>query len=82
MHGGDLFEFYGFTGDHVTTDALGMHTFLPSPSAIPATDGDHTSELHQPSQPQPPEQFERHEPTVKHHLAEIHARWQGDVVQR
>jgi hypothetical protein len=31
MHVGDLPEHYGFTGDHVGTDALGMHTFL-SPS--------------------------------------------------
>ena len=74
FHVSDLPEFYGFTGDHVGTDALGMYTFLPSPSAIPAADEDYTSKLRQPSQPQPSERFRRHEPVVKHHLAEVHAR--------
>jgi len=30
FHVSDLPEFYGFTGDHVGTDALGMYTFIPS----------------------------------------------------
>ena len=30
FHTGDLPEFYGFTGDHVGTDALGMHTSVLS----------------------------------------------------
>jgi len=76
----DLLEYYGFTGDHVGTDALGMHTFLPSPSPVPVADEDYTSQLHQPSKPQPPEGFQRHQPVVKHHLAEIYPRKQGDVV--
>jgi len=29
QHGGDLAEMYGFTGDHVGTDAFGMRTFPP-----------------------------------------------------
>ena len=79
LHGGDLLECYGFTGDYVCTDALSMYTFLSPPSTIPAAE-DYTSQLHQPSQPQPSERFQRHEPVVKHHLAEIHARQQEDVV--
>jgi hypothetical protein len=83
LHVGDLPECYGFTGDHVCTDALGMHPFLPLPSAIPPADEDDVSELHQPSKPQPPERFQHHQPVVKHHLAEIHPRQQGDaIVQR
>ena len=31
FHSCELPEFYGFTGDHVGTDALSMYTFLPSP---------------------------------------------------
>ena len=31
LHIGDLPEFYGFTGDHIGTDALGMYIFIPSP---------------------------------------------------
>jgi hypothetical protein len=38
LHIGDIPEFYGFTGDHVGTDALGMHSFVPPPSASPAAD--------------------------------------------
>jgi len=30
-HGCELPEFYGFTGDHVGTDALSMYTLLASP---------------------------------------------------
>jgi hypothetical protein len=30
VHTGDVPECYGFAGDHVCTDALGMHFFLPS----------------------------------------------------
>ena len=48
VHGGDLLEFYGFTGDYVGTDALGMHIF-PSPSATLTTDEDYISQLHQSS---------------------------------
>ena len=83
FHGGDLSEFYDFTGDHVGTDALGMHTFLPSLSPAPATDEDYTSQLYQSSKPQPPEGFQRHQSIIKHRLAEIHARKQGDaIIQR
>ena len=31
FHSCELPEFYGFTGDHVGTDALSMSTFLPLP---------------------------------------------------
>ena len=31
FHSCELPEFYGFTGDHVGTDALSMYTFLPLP---------------------------------------------------
>ena len=31
FHTGDLPEFYGFTGDHVGTDALGTYIFLSPP---------------------------------------------------
>ena len=84
FHARDLPEFYGFTGDHVGTDALGMqYTFLPFPSPVLAADEDYISQLHQPSKPQPPEEFQHHQPVVKHHLAEIYPRQQGDVaVQR
>jgi len=83
FHGGDLPEFYGFTGDHVGTDALSMYTFLPSPSPVPAADEDYTSQLHQPSKSQPPEGFQRHQSIIKYHLAEIHPRQQEHVtVQR
>ena len=47
FHIADLPEFYGFTGDHVGMDALSMHSFLPSPSVIPAADEDYTSQLYQ-----------------------------------
>jgi len=80
FHVSDLLEFYGFAGDHVGTDALGMYSFLPSLSLVPAADEDYTSQLHQPSKPQPPEEFQRHQPVVKHHLAEIYPRQQGDVI--
>jgi hypothetical protein len=30
LHLGDLPEYYGFTGDHVGTDALGMNILFPS----------------------------------------------------
>jgi len=76
----DLPEYYGFTNDHVGTDALGMHTFLPSPSPVPVADEDYTSQLHQSSKPQPSEGFQRHQPVVKYHLAEVHPRKQGDVI--
>ena len=39
VHGGDLSEFYGFTGDHFGTDALGMHIFFLS--FPPPRDPDH-----------------------------------------
>ena len=29
LHTGELPEFYGFTGDYVGTDALGMYTLIP-----------------------------------------------------
>ena len=54
-HTGELPEFYGFTGDHVGTDAFGMYTFPPS--VMPAPDEDYISQLHQPSKSQPPERF-------------------------
>ena len=80
FHGGGLSEFYGFTGDHVGTDALSMSIFLPSPSPAPVTDEDYTSQFHQPSKPQPSEGFQCHQPVVRYHLAEIHPREQGDVI--
>jgi hypothetical protein len=64
-------------------DAFGMHAFLPSPFATPATDEGCTSELHQPLKPQPPEQFRRHQFVVKSYLAGLHPQQQGDLaVQR
>jgi len=80
FHSCDVPEYYGFTGDHVGTDALSMYTFLPPPSLIPDADEDHTSQLHQPSKPQPPEGFQRYQSIIKYHLAEIHPRQQGVVV--
>jgi len=80
FHSCELPEFYGFTGDHVGTDALSAYPFLPPPPLVPVADGDHTSQLHQPSKSQPPEGFERRQSIIKCHLAEIHARKQGDVV--
>ena len=71
FHSCELPEFYGFTGDHVGTDALSMYTFLP-PLPVLVADEDYTSQLRQPSKPQPPEGFQRHQSTVKYHLAEIH----------
>ena len=83
LHTGELPEFYGFTGDHVGMDAFGVHTFPLFSSLIPATDEGHTSQLHQPPEPQPPEWLQRHKPVVEHRLAEVHPRQQGDlVVQR
>jgi len=43
LHTGELPEFYGFTGDHAGMDAIGMHTFLPFSSVIPAADENCTS---------------------------------------
>jgi len=80
FHTCDLPEYYGFTGDHVGTDALSMYTFLPPPSPVLVADEDYTSQLHQPSKPQPSEGFQRHQPVVKYHLAEVHPQKQGDVV--
>jgi hypothetical protein len=72
-HTGELPEYYGFTGDHVGTDAFGMHTSLPLPSATPAVDEGCTSQLHQSSKPQLAlERFQHHQPVVKYYLAEIH----------
>jgi len=51
FHTCDLPEYYGFTGDHVGTDALSMYTFLPPSSPIPAADMDYTSQLHQSPKP-------------------------------
>jgi len=83
FHGGGLTEYYGFTGDHLGMDALSMSTFLPSLFPILAVDEDYASQFHQSSKPQPSEGFQRHQPVVKHHLAEIHHREQGDaIVQR
>jgi len=79
-HGCDFPEYYGFTGDHVGTDALGMRPFLPSSSLVPVADEDYTSQLYQPPKPQPPEGFQCHQSIIKYHLAEIHARKQGDVI--
>jgi len=74
FHSCELPEYYGFTGDHVGTDALSKSTFLPPPSPVPVADKNYTSQLHQPSKPQPSEGFQRHQSTVKYHLAEIHPR--------
>ena len=80
FHTCDLPEYYGFTGDHVGTDALSMYTSLPPPSTVLVADGDYTSQLHQPSKPQPSEVFQRHQSIVEYHLAKIHSREQGDAV--
>ena len=49
VHGGELPEMYGFTGDHVGTDAYGI--FIHFLSFRDLGNENHVSELYQPSEP-------------------------------
>ena len=83
VHGGELPEFFGLTGDYLGTDAIGMRASLPSFPVTSLTYGDHASQFHQPLQPQLPQWFHGPEPVIERHLASIHPGQQEDAsVQR
>ena len=63
-HGGDLPEMYGISGDYLGVDAISMLFVSPFFCTISAIDEGHTSQLHQPSGPQPSEWFHSREPVV------------------
>ena len=77
VHGGELPEFYGVTGDHIGTDAIGKH--LSAVSILIANWDSATSQLHQPPRPQLPEGIKSPEPVIKRHLAQIYPRQQEDA---
>jgi len=79
VHGGELPEMYGITGDHLGTDAIGMSTFIHLLLVL-VTDNGFDSQFHQPPRPQLFKGFYSREFIVKHHLASIHTRQQEDVL--